>query len=232
MIRINLLPSKRKAAKAGKKASKVSVGGSASTGQFVLLGMVVGWIALGAVGYWLILREEEAATQIRAETNTVNERVKEIRELIDEEKLQALKDRVTQLRTAIEKLKAQRKTPAPVMNEIANILTTGKMPDIDEEEQRKRENEDPKAKLNQSWDANSVWVDDMVETKGGVLEIAGGARDPADLSEFVKRLRSSRRFGRVSHPEYTDSQKKARKDLEQGLTFITFKLTVKVRYWD
>jgi Tfp pilus assembly protein PilN len=232
MIRINLLPSKRKAAKASRRSSKVSVGGTASAGQFILLGMIAGWFALGAVGYWLILREEEAANALRAETTTVNARVKEIRELIDEEKLQALKDRVEQLRTAIEKLTAQQKTPAPVMNELANILTTGKMPDIDEEEQRRRENEDPKAKLNQSWDANSVWINDLVEDKGGALEIAGGARDPSDLSEFVKRLRASRRFGRVSHPEYTEADSKKSKLPEAGFSSITFKLTVQVRYWD
>lgn len=232
MIRINLLPSKRKAARPGKRAAAARVSTSASTGQLILLGMVVGWVALGGVGYWLILQEEEEAQRLRAETNTVNARVAEIRLLMDEEKLQALKDRVEQGRTAIERVNGLKRTPAAVMLELANVLTTGKLPDIDEEEQRRRENEDAKAKLNQSWDANSVWVDEVVETKGGVLEIAGGARDPADLSEFVKRLRASRRFGRVSHPEYSDTQKKAKQQDEKSLTSITFKLTVQVRYWD
>lgn len=231
MIRINLLPSKKKAAKPGKK--KAAAAGAASTGQYILLGMMAGWIALGGVGYWLMGRETDRAEELRAETKTVNARVKEIRELIDEEKLQALRDRVEQLSTAIDKLTSQRRTPAHVMNELANVLTTGKGPDIDEEEQKRREFDDPDAKLNQMWDGNSVWVESVTETKGGVLEIQGGARDAADLSEFVKRLRSSRRFGKVTHPEYTDSQaKKKSKKGESELTFITFKLTARVRYWD
>lgn len=232
MIRINLLPSKRKASR-GKRT--VAVGAVAPTaGQYILLGMIAGWFALGGVGYWLIGREEDRATEVRAESKKVNERVKEIRELIDEEKLQALRDRVDQLRTAIEKLKSQQRTPVYVMNELANILTTGKGPDIDEEEQKRREFEDPEAKLNQMWDGNSVWLESISETKGGVLEINGGARDAADLSEFVKRLRASRRFGKVSHPEYSDSKQGKRKTSkgETPLTFITFKLTVQVRYWD
>jgi Tfp pilus assembly protein PilN len=232
MIRINLLPSKRKAAK-GKRTVAVSAV-APTAGQYILLGMIAGWLALGGVGYWLIGREEDRAAEIRAESKKVSERVKEIRELIDEEKLQALRDNVDQLRTAIEKLKSQQRTPVFVMNELANIMTTGKGPDIDEEEQKQREFEDPEAKLNQMWDGNSVWIEAVTETKGGVLELSGGARDASDLSEFVKRLRASRRFGKVSHPEYSDS-KKGRKKTKAGetpLTFITFKLTARVRYWD
>ncbi len=231
MIRINLVPSKKKAARGGKK--KATASAASAAGQFIFLGMLAGWVALGGVGYWLMDREQVRATELRDETKVVNDRVKEIRELIDEEKLQALRDRVEQLRSAIEKLTAQQRTPAPVMNELANIVSTGKLPDIDEEEQKRREVEDPKAKLNQSWDGNSVWIDSLKETSGGVLEIEGGARDPADLSEFMKRLRASRRFGRVTHPEYTDAQTKKSKQVgDTPLTFITFKLTAKVRYWD
>jgi hypothetical protein len=81
----------------------------------------------------------------------------------------------------------------------------------------------------------------MKDEGANVLEITGGARDPDDLSEFVKRLRSSARFARVSHPEFElevvkqDSPGSARKELKPGDSphnHYTFELTAQVRYWD
>jgi Tfp pilus assembly protein PilN len=227
MIRINLLPARKKAARSRARPTL-----AASTGQYVLLGMFAGWLALGGVGYWLQTREETRAQELRDESNKVNAQIKEIRELIDEEKLQALRDRNDQMNGAIEKLIAQQRTPVFLMHEITNILTTGKGPDVDEEEQKRRETADPEAKLNRGWDGNSVWVTSLVENKGGVIELEGGARDASDLSEFVKQLRASRRFGRVSHPEYSDEERKTTRANEPPLTYITFKLNLQVRYWD
>ena len=119
-----------------------------------------------------------------------------------------------------------------VMNELMNVLTQGKMPDIDEEEQRKRTTRDPDAELNPAWDATSVWISSFSEA-GSVVSLKGGARDASDLSEFLKRLRASSRFSDVSHPEYkrveVNRQVGARKLTRR---FIEFSLTMRVSYWD
>lgn len=218
MIRINLNPAIKR------KGSKVKVVQASQPGQWVVVAMLLGWIGIAGGGYWLLLQEEEEQARLRAETSKVNKEADEIRKAIDEEGLQARKDRVEQLRVAIEKLQGQQRTPVFVMHELANILTTGKMPDIDEEEQRRIEAADPQSKLLPNWDATAVWIGSLDE-RGGTLNLSGSARDAADLAEFTRRLRASSRFGFISHPDY----KRVESD---GNRFVTWQLNVQVRRWD
>lgn len=220
MIRINLHPlRKRRGARV-----RVAVG---APGQWVVVLMLVGWVLLGGVGYWLITVEEGKTEDNRDQAAAKNKKIEEIRKAIDEEGLQARKDKVEQLQVAIEKLKAQQRTPVYVMHEIANILTTGRQPDIDEEEQRQRESQDPQSKLLQNWDATSIWLSAATEG-GGSLGLEGSARDASDLAEFTRRLRASSRFGAVSHPDYkvVVEQKGA------AGRYLTWKLNVAVKRWD
>jgi len=220
MIRINLHPArKRRGAR-----TKVAVG---APGQWIVVLMLVGWVLLGGVGYWLITVEEGKTLDFRQQAAAKNKKIEEIRKAIDEEGLQARKDKVEQLQVAIEKLKAQQRTPVYVMHEIANILTTGRQPDIDEEEQRQRESQDPQSKLLQNWDATSVWLTAAVEG-GGSLGLEGSARDASDLAEFTRRLRASSRFGAVSHPDYKVVVQ------QKGAVgrYLTWKLNLAVKRWD
>jgi len=228
MIRINLSPAKKK--KRASKSAPSSAG--ATSGALVLVGLLVGWAALGGLGYWLQQRQLAMAQDVRGQASKVAGEVEEIKKKIDEERLQALKDRFNQLDTAIKKLESQRRTPTYVMHELANILTQGKLPDIDEEKQAQMNARDPDAELNTMWDATSVWVTKLVE-RGDVLELEGGARDASDLSEFVKRLRASARFAEVSHPEFTVKSTGAARDAgPANQRYITFTMTVRVAYWD
>jgi Tfp pilus assembly protein PilN len=179
-------------------------------------------------------RLKNKAAALIADAKTINEK-------IDEEDLQARFNRYEELTAAAEALQKKRRSPVYVYHEITNVLSTGKTPDIDEAEQRKRVALDPQARLDLDWDAQSVWLLSMQDEGADVLEITGGARDPDDLSEFVKRLRSSARFARVSHPEFEleevkpDSPSAGRKELKPGEAthnHYTFELTAQVRYWD
>lgn len=228
MIRVNLLPTQKR----GARLAPTQAGNKSDP---LLLAIVIAWMALGGMGYWLITREEDEMTRLRTETATVNKTVKEIRERIDEEGLQAKQDRVKQLRTAIEKLQAQKRTPVYVLHELANILSAGEMPDIDPEQQRKREAEDPEARLNPEWDGTSVWITKLQERGSGVLLIEGAARDAADLTEFVKRLRASARFGDVTHPKYEKVEKKTSKKRNGGAPpeqHVRFTMSATVATWD
>ena len=219
MIRINLLPTKKKSAKA--KAVAADPGQNRAAAVFFF------WVILGgasAFGLKVMLDDVEAETKkIQDETAQVKKRTEEIRSAIDEDQLNARKAEAEAIASAVEHVEAQKRTPTFVMNELGNVLTTGKLPDIDQEEQRQCEARDPNCKLNLSWDAKSVWIDSLNEGGGDVIEIKGFARDAADLSEFTKRLRSSARFTDVTHPRYQDSN--------DG-TFIQFELTFRVVYWD
>jgi Tfp pilus assembly protein PilN len=244
MIRINLSPTAKRKAQQTRAITAVQMAlpsGSASKGSVYAVLMLVGWIGVGVLCWLLQSSVQEDTARLKNKAAALAADTKAINDKIDEEDLQARYNRYEELMAAAEALQKKRRSPVFVYHELANILSTGKMPDIDEAEQRKRVALDPQARLDLDWDANSVWLMTMEEESDNVLEITGGARDPDDLSEFVKRLRASARFARVSHPEFEleevdpPSSSGARKELEPGESLhnhYTFELTAQVRYWD
>lgn len=226
MIRINLLPTKKKAARAAAAGS-----GTGSAGQWWVLGWLVGWVLVGGAGWWLLGMEEEAAAAMREQAAAKTRKAEEIKGLIDEEGLEKRKAELEQVKTAREKLEAKRRTPVYVMYELSMILTDAKEgggPDVDEERLRQIVKSDPQAEISVLWDPTGLWLK-KVEEQGGQLVIEGGARDATDLSEFTRRLRASARFDKLSHPDFERVDTKGGKDGEQHLTW---KLDVAVRRWD
>jgi Tfp pilus assembly protein PilN len=247
MIRINLSPSiKRKAVGTTQTRAITAVARAVpstkvSRGSIYAVAMLLGWVAIGVVAFLVQTGVTDDAARLTAQTATLVKDAKDINDKINEEDLQARFNRYEELTAAVAALETKRRTPVYVYYELANILTTGKQPTIIEMEQLKRVSLDPQARLDLDWDAQSVWLSTMVEEENGVLEITGGTRDPDDLSEFVKRLRASARFSRVSHPEFELEEVKqpgsnaTKKDLKPGDSihnFYTFELTAQVRYWD
>lgn len=241
MIRINLSPSVKRKVQQTRAITAVQMvvpTTKASRGSIYAVVMLLGWIAIGAVVYLVQTGVTDDTTRLAAQTATLVADAKAINDKIDEEGLQARKNYEEEVSKAVATLETKRRTPVYVYHELTNILTTGKQPTMIELEQRKRVDLDPQARLNLDWDAQSVWLASVVEEENGVLEITGAARDPDDLSEFVKRLRASVRFSRVSHPEFQlkevkdDASKKVLKPGEAPHNFYTFELTAQVRYWD
>lgn len=225
MIRINLLPTKKKARAAA------AGGGTGSAGQWWVMGWLVGWVLVGGAGWWLLGMEEEAAAAMREQAAAKTRKAEEIKGLIDEEGLEKRKAELEQVKTAREKLEAKRRTPVYVMYELSMILTDAKEgggPDVDEERLRQIVKSDPQAEINALWDPTGLWLK-KVEESGGQLVIEGGARDATDLSEFTRRLRASARFDKLSHPDFERVDTKGGEDGEQHLTW---KLDVAVRRWD
>jgi cell division septum initiation protein DivIVA len=198
--------------------------------------MLIGWVGMGAGGWYVLDQVEQETEQLKRTASKYKKETEEIKKEIDEEKLQASKDKVAQIQAAIDKLQAQRRTPAQVMHEMANVLTMGKLPDIDAEKQKQREHEDPRAKLNPNWDGKNVWIGSWKESGEGSLEIEGVARDASDISEYFKRVRASARFGNVSHATFKrdrgKNQGKGKDQPGKGQTSFDFKLSARVLYWD
>lgn len=225
MIHINLLPGNQK--RKGRQA-QTSTKGAAYFGI-----MALGWSLLGAGGYWMLVKVEDETQKLRADTKKNRDRAEEIRKMIDEEALLARQKKVADLRAAIEALNQQRRSPVFVMHEISNILTTGKMPDIDEEKQRRLESTDPMSRLNPAWDASSVWLSGLDSVDGTRFRFSGSTRDPADLDEFLKRMRSSVRFSRVTHPKFDAKvvSKRGSKSSQQSRHY-SFSFEATVAFWD
>jgi Tfp pilus assembly protein PilN len=193
--------------------------------------MLVLWIALGAVGYWLLSLEEAQVQSLRQQAAAQTKQAEVISKEIDEEALEARKREVEQSKTAIEKLEDKRRSPVYVMYELSMILTPkedGGDIDIDKEKYNRLRADDPNNKLNDRWDPTGLWLRELTE-KQGTLTIEGSARDATDLSEFTRRLRVSARFGQVSHPDFSRVEEKKEEDMPSSLEW---KLDVSVARWD
>lgn len=226
MIRINLLPSAKRSARKAKREP-------ASKGSLVFAAGLMGWLLIGGAQWYALDVVQIETEELRQQTARNKKRAEEIRKLIDEEGLKARREKVEQMRQAIDMLERQRRTPVYVFHELANILTTGRLPDIDEEKQRKLEAFDPQARLDLTWDATSVWINKFVESGGNRIVLEGAVRDPTDLNEFVKRLRSSARFTDITHPsfeieEYTNKAGKS----SRTFTFYNYTIEATVTYWN
>ncbi|MEM6995146.1 MAG: PilN domain-containing protein [Myxococcota bacterium] len=229
MIRINLTPSKKRLAAARAAAPATSMG------QFWVLGWLLGWSALIAGGWWLMTLKDEDTRGLRAKAAQATTAAETIKNEIDEDGLEAEKKELAQLEAAIEKLEKKKRTPVYVMYELATILTDPAMDtsdppkmDIDEAKQRQMVKEDPKAAVNKSWDPSGLWLHTLVDANG-VLTLEGSARDASDLSEFVRRLRASGRFGRVTSPDFN---RKGGNDEDEARTLDWTISSVAVRRWN
>lgn len=223
MIRINLIPGHKKSAlgRAGASQSKAAV---------YLAVMAGGWLCIGAGAYWILDSTEQETQQLKRKTAENRKRSEEIRKLIDEEALLARQKKVEDVRNAITSVQKQRRSPVYVMFELAKVLSTGKMPDINEEKQRRLENSDPQSRLNTTWDASTVWLKSLEVRGEDTLHLSGAAVDPADLDEFLKRMRSSVRFGYVSHPKFDASSGRYRG--KSGQRTYNFNFNAGIAFWD
>ncbi len=229
MIRINLAPTKKKRARSSAPAGEPT--SSASSGQAWLLGMLLGWMAVGGVCYWLQTIEEEAADKQRRIAVAKNKEADKISKEIDEEGLKQREEQVKQMELAEKKLNAKRRTPVFVMYEMSSMLTdaaAGGGVDKDEEKYRAGIAADPQSAINEKWDPTGLWID-SIEQSGPSLAIEGQARDAADLSEFTRRLRASARFGDSSSPDF--EREGSANDTDEA-RYLRWKLNVQVRRWN
>lgn len=223
MIRINLLPGHKK-----QSFGKASAGESRAA---LYLGvMAAGWMAVAGVEYWVLDRAQQKTEVLRQESAKHRARSEEIRKLIDEEALLARQKKVQEVRSAIASVREKRRSPVFVMFELGQVLSTGKMPDINEEKQRLLENTDPQSRLNTSWDASSVWLTSLSVVGDNTLRLSGAARDPADLDEFLKRMRSSVRFGHVTHPKFDATSGKS--NGKHAMRTYNFQFDAGISFWD
>ncbi len=223
MIRINLLQTKKRS-----RSRSAPVDGAEKRGAIYVFSLMALVGAVALILYFALDSLQEDTKRVQQKTNEVREKVEQIKKLIDEETLAARRAELDRIRAAKEKVESQRRSPVQVMHELANILTTGISPDYIEEDYRQCQNRDPECALDPSWDGQAIWLESVSERQGGLLEIHGYARDAADLSEFVKRMRVSARFHDVTHPKF-NSQRAGQADKASNLEFT---MTARVVYWD
>ncbi len=212
MIRINLLPQKRRAER--KEGSQL----------WLLAVLFLFLVEVGVLFAYHGFKAEELKDQNRknAELQTQIDRAKKA--VVNHAKV---KEELGQLRAredAIAKLQSARTGPTSVMLELARILTPGRGPSVDPDRLSQIRKENPLAVYNPSWDARRLWLSRFVETNRRV-RLEGTARDGEDVSELARRMNLSSLFFNVRL-----LPAKKEKDRDSGLEVVRFQLEAEVRY--
>ncbi len=212
MIRVNLLPQKRR--KQQSSRGDLWLVGSLA---LVALEIVACLVAYGAKQDELS-REQAKNKALQAQIDSTKEVVKNHEEV--KKKLGSLRDR----EDAIAKLQSARSGPAAMLLEVARLLTPGRGPSVDPTQLSQVRRENPGQDYNQSWDARRLWLVRFVESDRTV-RLEGVARDGEDVSELARRMNLSTYFHDV---QLLPAKREVEK--ESGLKLVSFKLEAKVRY--
>lgn len=215
MVRINLLPDKRQAAR--------RPGAAGEPTQTWLIGVGVAFVvAIIACVFIQKLKQDELAG-VLAENARIQGQIDAIKKQIaDHPEIKARLKELRDREEAIQRLQSARTGPTSTLLELAHLLTPGRAPttDRDKLEQMKRDN--PAEVYNANWDARRLWLTSYVESDR-VVKLAGLARDGEDVSELERRLKLSDFFTDVKLLP-------GNKITDQGQELFKFELSAKVRY--
>lgn len=212
MIRINLLPQKRRAQR--------SEGGQLWAVVVVLL------VALEAVGFFIFHgTKKEELTKQRRENATLEEQIAQSKAAVkNQSDVKAQLERLRAREDAISKLQNARTGPTAVLLELARLLTPGRGPSIDPDRLNQLRREDPLAVYNPNWDTRRLWLTKYIEIQRQV-RLDGFARDGEDVSELARRMGLSGYFADVK----LLPAKKAN-SAEAGMELVQFQLEARARY--
>jgi type IV pilus assembly protein PilN len=212
VIRINLLPQKRRAAKA--------------EGSQLWAVVIVLLVAAQAVGFFIYhSHKKEELTSQRRKNAELSEQIEQSKNAVKSHAdVKAQLERLRAREDAISKLQSARTGPTAVLLELARLLTPGRGPSVDPDRLNQLRRENPLAVYNPGWDAKRLWLTKYIENTRAV-RLEGVARDGEDVSELARRMSLSSYFADVR----LLPAKKVR-SLEAGLDLVQFQLEAKARY--
>jgi type IV pilus assembly protein PilN len=213
VIKINLLPQKRKRAERAE-------------GSQLWLAVVMVLLLAEVAGLFVFhgFKAEELADQQRKNAALQSQ--------IDQSKRTVqnhaeVKEKLAQLRAreeAIGKLQSARSGPTAVLLELARILTPGRGPSVDPDRLAQLRRDNPLAVFNPTWDARRLWLLSFIEEQRKV-RLEGLARDGEDVSELARRMNLSSYFSDV---KLLPAKRQA--DQKSGVEVVQFSLEAKVKY--
>jgi type IV pilus assembly protein PilN len=214
VIRINLLPQKRRVERAKSDGSQLWLG----------VALAVFLVEVAALFVFHGIKNEELAEQGRKNA--------QLQAQIDQSKQAVakhteVKEKLARLRAredAIAKLQSARTGPTAVLLELARILTPGRGPSVDPDKLTQLRRENPLAVFNPGWDARRLWLTNFIEEQRKV-RLEGIARDGEDVSELARRMSLSSYFYDIRL-----LPAKKERDTATGLDLVRFQLEASVRY--
>ena len=217
MVRINLLPDRKQAARRG---------GAAEPKQVWLIAVMGAVLSTIVVCLFVQRVKENELSAILADNSGTQEQIDAIgKQIADHAQITARLKELRDREDAIQKLQSARSGPTSTLLELSHLLTVGgngPTTDRDKLEQMKRDN--PSEVYNANWDPRRLWLTNYKEAEH-VVKLGGLARDGEDVSELERRLKLSDYFTEVKllpGSKITDAQ--THQELFQ------FQLSAKVRY--
>ena len=212
MIRINLMPMKRRAER--------------GEGSQLWLAVVMVLMLAEVAGLFLFhsFKSEELNDQRRKNAELTSQ--------IDQSKStvanhEDVKAKLAQLRAreeAIGKLQSARTGPTAILLELARLLTRGRGPSVDPDRLSQLRRDNPLAVFNPSWDSRRLWLVKFVENNRK-LHLEGFAQDGEDVSELARRMNLSSYFADVSLLPASRTL-----DATTHTEVVSFALEAKVKY--
>ncbi|MGH7434317.1 MAG: PilN domain-containing protein, partial [Polyangiaceae bacterium] len=185
MVRINLLPDKRQAARRP---------GAAEPAQTWLIGVGAAFVVTIIACVFIQKLKQDELGAVLADNARISGQIDAIKKQIaDHPEIKARLKELRDREEAIQKLQSARTGPTSTLLELAHLLTPGRAPttDRDKLEQMKRDN--PSEVYNPNWDPRRLWLTSYQETDRTV-KFEGLARDGEDVSELQRRLKLSDYF--------------------------------------
>ena len=212
MIRINLLPQKRRSVQADESQLWL----------VVIMLLVLAECVAFVVFHGMKTEELDAQSRKNAQLSAQIAQAKTTVQNHD-----AVKAKLEKLRAredAIAKLQSARTGPTAVLLELARLLTPGRGPSIDPDELNALRRENPLSVHNPNWDSRRLWLTSFVEEER-LVTLGGFARDGEDVSELAKRLRLSNYFKDV---RLMPAERQL--DSNTKLELVSFQLEATARY--
>jgi len=184
MIRINLMPQKRRAERS--EASQL----------WMAVVMVVMLAEVAALFVFHGFKNEELNDQ-RRKNAVLTQQIDQSKSAVANH--QDVKAKLVQLRAreeAINKLQSARTGPTAILLELARLLTPGRGPSVDPDRLNQLRRDNPLAVFNPAWDARRLWLTTFKEEQRK-LRLEGFAQDGEDVSELARRMNLSAYFADV-----------------------------------
>jgi type IV pilus assembly protein PilN len=216
MIKINLLPQKKKAREAQPGERDVAIGVIALAAAF------------GGIYFGYHRAQQKKLKDLETTNRGLEDDNASMRAQVEKQKdIEAVVTAEQERENAIQKLVKAKSVPAHLLQELGDVMTPGRMPTMTRE-MADRTSDGPKGDPNRrfalDWDPKHIWITSFAE-KAGAFILEGGAQSDGDVTQLAKRLQASVYFQDVT-PRGADRKT----DTIGNITYYTFTITGKVVY--
>jgi Tfp pilus assembly protein PilN len=182
-------------------------------------------LIVSALVYFLVHAPlEEELNRLKAtNSNLARENSDKEKKLKGYKELKEVVKAAEQRKEGIMRLNDARATPAHLMYELSNILTSKRMPTMTAQ-MIKEINNNPNRQFSQEWDAKHVWITKF-EEKEGKFKLEGGAQSDGDMTQLALRLQAS-----VFFHDVVPADGKEAVDKDSSITFYQFTIVGRVAY--